>query len=64
MMITTTLLRKIAVEMASLVRTSTEWYAIGTAFHQDAICRRSLDEGEPGGNECSDNGSKAEERRN
>ena len=47
MMITTTLVRKIAVEMAGLVRTPTEWYAIGTAFHQDAICRRSLDEGEP-----------------
>ena len=50
-------------EMAGLVRTPTEWYAIGTAFHQDAICRRSLDEGEPSGNECSDNGSKAEERK-
>ena len=50
-------------EMVGLVWTPTEWYAIGTAFHQDAICRRSLDEGEPSGNECSDNGSKAEERK-
>lgn len=55
-----------------------EGYPNGSAFHQDpeesasedTISRRSLDEGEPSGNECSDNdsyacnGSKAEERKN
>ena len=50
-------------EMAGLVRTPTDLYANETAFHQDAICRGSLDEGEPSGNECSDNGSKAENRK-
>ena len=50
-------------EMDGLVRTPTEWYANESAFHQDAISRRSMDEGEPSGNECSDNGSKAEERK-